>query len=194
MYNSSKQLLGVYLGTRQQQMKLEGEGWLRPRKKRFSPFLRNFHFQPADFGCLIPNLWGSLAGTRHPGRRNYPCRDETVPVYFSSLNYCEGRMWWQWSRAVLDPCHAPDMAPSPWPLSHLSPCSAFCLDCFWGCWDPRQRPALCGYLSTEALMPFGREQTGDVGTVPCGGGPGSQIFLNKTQRNGARWVPRRRSI
>lgn len=96
-----------YLGIRQRQIKLlEGEGWLRPRKKRYPPFLGNFHFQPAGFGCLIPNLWGSPADTHHPRRRNYPCRDETIPVYFSSLNYCEGRTRWQRSGAEPVPCRA----------------------------------------------------------------------------------------
>lgn len=143
-----------YLGTQQQQMKLlEGEGWLRPRKKRFSPFLRNFHFQPADFGCLIPNLWGSPAGTRHPGRRNYPCRDETVPVYFSSFNYCEGRTKWQRSRAVLDPCWA---GHGTVPVASLPPFSLLCSlpQLLLGLLGSRQWPVLCGYLSTEALNAF----------------------------------------
>lgn len=102
----------------------------------------------SSFVCLIPNLWGIPAGTHHPRGRNYPCRDNTIPVYFCSLNYCEGRTWWQGSRAVsdwsTDLCQACTMH-SIIPVTSVPPFSTLCLDCFYGCWDPRYRPALCDY-------------------------------------------------
>lgn len=159
----------------------------------------------SSFICLIPNFWGSPAGTQHLRGRNYPCRDETIPVYFCSLNYCEGRARWQQSRAVPDQSCArsvPDMHcaqhhPRDFcPTFLLAPLSALTAFMAAGIQDTGQ---LCDYLSTEALNSLGdgADRGGGEGGVALSaqGGTGWKkmiytyvYFLSETQQDRNRWV------